>query len=36
MTAGAPGWLGMVAPVGGLSFMMAWALLAVHALRRPG
>lgn len=34
MTAGAPRWLGMVAPVGGLSFMAAWALLAVHALRR--
>lgn len=36
MTAGAPRWLGMVAPVGGLSFMAAWAFLAVHALRRPG
>jgi len=36
MTAGAPRWLGMVAPVGGLSFMAAWALLALHALRRPG
>ena len=36
MTAGAPRWLGMVAPVGGLSFMAAWGLLAVHALRRPG
>jgi uncharacterized membrane protein YgdD (TMEM256/DUF423 family) len=33
MTAGAPRWLGAVAPVGGLSFMAAWALLAVHALR---
>lgn len=36
LTAGAPRWLGMVAPVGGLSLMAAWALLAVHALRRPG
>jgi uncharacterized membrane protein YgdD (TMEM256/DUF423 family) len=33
MTAGAPRWLGTVAPVGGLSFMAAWALLAWHALR---
>jgi uncharacterized membrane protein YgdD (TMEM256/DUF423 family) len=34
MTAGAPRWLGMVAPVGGVSFMAAWALLAWHALAR--
>lgn len=33
MTAGAPRWLGMVAPIGGVSFMAAWALLAWHALR---
>jgi uncharacterized membrane protein YgdD (TMEM256/DUF423 family) len=33
MTAGAPRWLGMVAPVGGVSFMAAWALLAWHAFR---
>jgi len=33
MTAGAPRWLGMVTPLGGLSFMAAWALLAWHALR---
>ena len=33
MTAGAPRWLGMVAPVGGVSFIAAWALLAWHALR---
>lgn len=31
MTAGAPRWLGMVAPVGGVSFMAAWVLLAWHA-----
>jgi uncharacterized membrane protein YgdD (TMEM256/DUF423 family) len=31
MTAGAPRWLGMVAPIGGVSFMIAWALLAWHA-----
>ena len=37
MTAGAPRWLGMVAPVGGVSFMIAWALLAWHAWSdRPG
>jgi uncharacterized membrane protein YgdD (TMEM256/DUF423 family) len=35
MTAGAPRSLGMVAPVGGLSFMAAWALLAWQALSRP-
>jgi uncharacterized membrane protein YgdD (TMEM256/DUF423 family) len=35
MTAGAPRWFGMVAPVGGVSFMVAWALLAWHALS-PG
>ena len=33
MTAGAPRWLGMVAPVGGMAFMAAWSLLAWHALR---
>ena len=32
MTAGAPRWLGAVTPVGGVSFMLAWALLARHAL----
>lgn len=31
MTVGAPRWLGMVAPVGGLSFMAGWACLALHA-----
>ena len=35
MTAGAPRTLGMVAPVGGISFMVAWALLAWHALSKP-
>jgi uncharacterized membrane protein YgdD (TMEM256/DUF423 family) len=34
MTAGAPRTLGMVAPIGGLSFMLAWALLAFHTLAR--
>lgn len=34
MTAGAPRWLGMVTPVGGVSFMAAWALLAWHGLSR--
>ncbi len=32
MAAGAPRWLGMVAPVGGVSFMLAWALLAWHTI----
>jgi uncharacterized membrane protein YgdD (TMEM256/DUF423 family) len=36
MAAGAPRTLGMVAPVGGLSFMAAWGLLAWHALSRRG
>jgi len=31
MTFGAPRWLGMVAPVGGVSFMLGWAALALHA-----
>jgi uncharacterized membrane protein YgdD (TMEM256/DUF423 family) len=35
MTAGAPRSLGMVAPVGGISFMAAWALLAWQALSKP-
>ena len=30
ITAGAPRSLGMVAPVGGVSFMVAWLLLAIH------
>ena len=34
MTAGAPRVLGMVAPLGGVSFMIAWLLVAAHALRR--
>lgn len=33
MTFGAPRWLGMVAPIGGTSFMLGWAAVAVHALR---
>jgi uncharacterized membrane protein YgdD (TMEM256/DUF423 family) len=36
LTLGAPRWLGMVAPIGGLSFMLAWLALAAHAWRaRP-
>jgi uncharacterized membrane protein YgdD (TMEM256/DUF423 family) len=31
MTFGAPRWLGMVAPIGGVSFMLGWACLALHA-----
>ncbi|MGI9245150.1 MAG: DUF423 domain-containing protein [Steroidobacteraceae bacterium] len=30
---GAPRWLGMVAPVGGLAFMAGWGCLALHARR---
>jgi uncharacterized membrane protein YgdD (TMEM256/DUF423 family) len=33
LTFGAPRWLGMVAPVGGTSFMLGWLALATHALR---
>jgi uncharacterized membrane protein YgdD (TMEM256/DUF423 family) len=33
MTFGAPRALGMVAPVGGVSFMVGWACLALHARR---
>lgn len=31
MTFGAPRWLGMVAPVGGVSFMLAWVAVGLHA-----
>jgi uncharacterized membrane protein YgdD (TMEM256/DUF423 family) len=34
MTAGAPRWLGMVAPVGGVSFMAAWVLFGWDGLVR--
>jgi uncharacterized membrane protein YgdD (TMEM256/DUF423 family) len=30
---GAPRWFGMLAPVGGTSFMLGWAAVATHALR---
>ena len=33
MTFGAPRWLGMVAPVGGVSFMLGWVAFAIHAKR---
>jgi len=33
LTFGAPRWLGMVAPMGGLSFMLAWLSIALHAVR---
>ena len=33
MTFGAPRWLGMVAPVGGTSFMLGWIALALHVRR---
>jgi uncharacterized membrane protein YgdD (TMEM256/DUF423 family) len=36
LTAGAPRWLGMVAPLGGLAMMAAWLALAAHALRGNG
>ena len=34
MTFGAPRALGMIAPLGGLSFMVGWACVAVHAWRK--
>ena len=34
MTFGAPRWLGMVAPVGGTSFMLGWIALALHVRKR--
>ena len=36
MTFGAPRTFGMVAPVGGLSFMLGWACLALHAGKAAG
>jgi uncharacterized membrane protein YgdD (TMEM256/DUF423 family) len=36
MAFGAPRWLGMVAPMGGISFMLAWLALALHAGKREG
>jgi uncharacterized membrane protein YgdD (TMEM256/DUF423 family) len=35
LTFGAPRWFGMVAPLGGSSFMLAWLLFAVSMLRDP-
>lgn len=35
LTFGAPRWFGMVAPLGGSSFMLAWLLFAVSLLRDP-
>lgn len=34
MTLGAPRWLGAVTPIGGLCFLIGWALVTVSALRR--
>jgi uncharacterized membrane protein YgdD (TMEM256/DUF423 family) len=36
LAAGAPRWLGVVAPLGGLAMMAAWLALAAHALRGNG
>jgi uncharacterized membrane protein YgdD (TMEM256/DUF423 family) len=36
MTFGAPRWLGMIAPVGGVSFMLGWLTLALHAVKGTG
>ena len=33
VAAGLPRWLGAITPVGGLSFMVAWLLLALHGWR---
>jgi uncharacterized membrane protein YgdD (TMEM256/DUF423 family) len=35
MAFGAPRWLGMVAPLGGVSFMLAWLALALHVRPTP-
>jgi uncharacterized membrane protein YgdD (TMEM256/DUF423 family) len=35
LTFGAPRWFGMVAPLGGTAFMLAWLLFAVSMLRDP-
>ncbi len=35
LSAGAPRVLGMLAPVGGVSFMLGWACFALHATRGP-
>jgi uncharacterized membrane protein YgdD (TMEM256/DUF423 family) len=34
LTGGAPGWLGAIAPLGGGAFLIGWALIIIHALRR--
>jgi uncharacterized membrane protein YgdD (TMEM256/DUF423 family) len=34
LAAGAPGWLGWIAPAGGAALMLGWAALATLALRR--
>jgi len=34
MTLGAPRWLGAVTPIGGLCFLIGWALVTASALRR--
>jgi uncharacterized membrane protein YgdD (TMEM256/DUF423 family) len=34
MTLGAPRWLGAVTPVGGLCFLIGWALVTVSSIRR--
>ncbi|HWJ07636.1 MAG TPA: DUF423 domain-containing protein [Steroidobacteraceae bacterium] len=35
MAAGAPRALGVVTPIGGVSFMLGWACVALQVLRRP-
>lgn len=32
---GGPSWLGPVTPLGGLSFMLGWLCLLLHAVRQP-
>jgi len=36
MALGAPRWFGAITPLGGLSFLLGWALAAVYALRQSG
>jgi uncharacterized membrane protein YgdD (TMEM256/DUF423 family) len=35
VSGGFPAWLGLITPMGGLTFILAWALLAVAAFKLP-
>lgn len=36
MALGAPRWFGAITPLGGVSFLIGWGLVAAYALRQPG